>query len=143
MHCTHYMRREKSGLAFTTLELVQAEEQLGHSVCLREPTDPAGGPGTLLYGTEAPSDVEFIHSQMPVTSYFNGVPKFLWMHGEPLSSVGNGVSMKAIVEMAPKLDASPATLSQLLKYPKVKPGPRLLKALGYRAVTVYQKMSGK
>lgn len=105
MHCTHYMRKERSGLAFTTLELVQAEEQAGHTVCLREPTTPDLGPGPVLYGTEAPSDVEFIHSQMPVTSYFNGVPKFLWMHGEPLSSVGNGVSMKAIVDMAPKVDA--------------------------------------
>jgi glycosyltransferase involved in cell wall biosynthesis len=27
------------------------------------------------------------------------------MHGEPLSSVGNGISMKAIVDMAPKVDA--------------------------------------
>jgi glycosyltransferase involved in cell wall biosynthesis len=42
---------------------------------------------------------------MPITSNYNGVPKFLWMHGEPLSSVGNGVSMKAIVDMAPKMDA--------------------------------------
>jgi glycosyltransferase involved in cell wall biosynthesis len=99
------MRREKSGLAFTTLELVKAEEQAGHTVCLREPTTDKGMPGRLLYGHDAPSDVEFIHSQMPLTSYFNGVPKFLWMHGEPLSSVGNGVSMKAIVDMAPKVDA--------------------------------------
>jgi glycosyltransferase involved in cell wall biosynthesis len=103
---THYMKREKSGLAFTTLEMVKAEEQQGHEVCLREPTDSTGAPGVLLYGKEiAQPDVELVHSQMPFTSYFNGVPKFMFMHGEPLSSVGNGVSMKAILDLAPKLDA--------------------------------------
>jgi glycosyltransferase involved in cell wall biosynthesis len=29
----------------------------------------------------------------------------MWMHGEPLSSVGNGVSMKAIIDLAPLVDA--------------------------------------
>ena len=106
MKIGHWMRKEKSGLAFTTLELVQAEEQLGHDVFLREPTDADGLPGQLLYGQEnLDCDVECVHSQMPFTSYFSGKPKFLWMHGEPLSSVGNGVSMKAIVDMAPKVDA--------------------------------------
>lgn len=106
MNCLHWMKKEKSGLAFTTLELVKAEEQQGHAVCLREPTDKEGFPGAVLYGTpEMSPDVEFVHSQMPLTSYFTPAPKFLWMHGEPLSSVGNGVSMKAIVDMAPKVDA--------------------------------------
>jgi glycosyltransferase involved in cell wall biosynthesis len=106
MRIGHWMRREKSGLAFTTLELVQAEEKRGHSVFLREPTDEQGLPGKLLYGQESTDcDVECVHSQMPLTSYFSRRPKFLWMHGEPLSSVGNGVSMKAIVDMAPKVDA--------------------------------------
>lgn len=106
MNITHYMRREKSGLAFTTLEIVQAEEKLGHGVLLREPTNDEGLPGTVLYGDkDLACDVECIHSQMPLTSYFTPTPKFLWMHGEPLSSVGNGVSMKAIVDMAPKVDA--------------------------------------
>ncbi len=105
MNIEHFMRREKSGLAFTTLELVQAEEQQGHGVCLREPTDADGMPGAILYGQAGTSDVECIHSQMPFTSYHNNVPKFLWMHGEPLSSVGNGISMKAIVDMASKVEA--------------------------------------
>lgn len=43
-------------------------------------------------------------------------------------------------QLAPKLDASPATLSLLLTQAKMKPGPRLLRALGYRAVTVYAKV---
>jgi glycosyltransferase involved in cell wall biosynthesis len=99
------MKQEKSGLAFTTLELVQAEEHQGHGVLLREPTDKEGAAGTVLYGKpDLVPDVECIHSQMPLTSYFNGTPKAMWMHGEPLSSVGNGVSMKAIIDMAPKVD---------------------------------------
>jgi glycosyltransferase involved in cell wall biosynthesis len=102
----HWMRKEKSGLAFTTLELVQAEVKQGHEVFLREPTNKEVGPGDLLYGdADLSSDVECIHSQMPLTSYFSRTPKFMWMHGEPLSSVGNGVSMKAIVDLAPKIDA--------------------------------------
>jgi len=100
------MRKEKSGLAFTTLEIVQAEMKRGHQVFLREPSDAEGQPGALLYGSEElGADVECVHSQMPLSSYFTTTPKFLWMHGEPLSSVGNGVSMKAIVDMAPKVDA--------------------------------------
>jgi glycosyltransferase involved in cell wall biosynthesis len=106
MKLLHWMRREKSGLAFTTLEVVQAEERQGHAVCLREPTDAVGGPGALLYGDPNHAfDVECVHSQMPITSYHNRRPKFLWMHGEPLSSVGNGVSMRAIVDMASRVDA--------------------------------------
>lgn len=106
MNLVHYMRKEKSGLAFSTLELVQAEEALGHTVCLREPTDDKAFPGAVLYGDgDMVPDVECVHSQMPITSWFTKTPKFLWMHGEPLSSVGNGVSMRAIVDMAPKVDA--------------------------------------
>jgi glycosyltransferase involved in cell wall biosynthesis len=106
MKIGHWMKREKSGLAFTTLELVQAEEKQGHAVFLRQPTDAEGLPGSLLYGdSDLSCDVEAIHSQMPLTSYYSRRPKALWMHGEPLSSVGNGVSMKAIVDMAPKVDA--------------------------------------
>jgi glycosyltransferase involved in cell wall biosynthesis len=106
MNIAHWMRKEKSGLAFTTLELVQAEEKQGHGVCVREPSDKEGGPGAALYGSpDMAPDVECVHSQMPITSYHNGKPKFLWCHGEPLSSVSNGVSMKAILDMAPKIDA--------------------------------------
>jgi glycosyltransferase involved in cell wall biosynthesis len=111
------MRKEKSGLAFTTLELVQAEEQQGHGVLLREPTNKTGMPGQVLYGqSDLSPDVECVHSQMPLTSYFGKVPKFLWMHGEPLSSVANGISMKAIVDMAPKVDAFIAMRTEELRY---------------------------
>ena len=100
MNLMHFMRKEVSGLAFTTLELVGAEEQLGHVACIKEPS------GDVLYGRDTgQSDVEVIHSQLPITSYQNRQPRFMWMHGEPLSSVGNGVSMRAIVDLAPKTDA--------------------------------------
>jgi glycosyltransferase involved in cell wall biosynthesis len=96
----HWMRREVSGLAFTTLELVAAEEKLGHTVCVREPH------GEVLYGRDDGNwDVELIHSQLPVDSYHNGKPRFVWCHGEPISSVGNGVSMKALIDLAPLCDA--------------------------------------
>jgi glycosyltransferase involved in cell wall biosynthesis len=95
------MRKERSGLAFTTLEIVAAEEKQGHTVCVREPSS-----GDVLYGNSIDKpDVELIHSQINMACYHNGTPKFLFCHGEPLSSVGNGVSMKAIVDLAPICDA--------------------------------------
>lgn len=100
MRLIHFMRRERSGLAFTTLELVAAEEKLGHTVCIREPH------GDVLYGSDRGEwDVELIHSQLPIDSYHNGKPRFVWTHGEPISSVGNGVSMKALIDLAPLCDA--------------------------------------
>lgn len=96
----HYVKKENSGLFRTTLELANYEEKQGHGVCLREPQAEAP-----IYGTMREPDVELIHSQMPITRYHDGKPKFMWMHGEPLSSVGNGVSMKAIVDLAPAMDA--------------------------------------
>lgn len=117
MNITSYMRREKSGLAFTTLELVKAAQGLGHQVCLREPTDSIGAAGKMLYGVpDLVPDVETIHSQLPLTSYFNDVPKFFWCHGEPISSVGNGVSMKAIIGLAPKVDAFIAMRQEEVAY---------------------------
>lgn len=58
-----------------------------------------------LYGRSDDPDVECIHSQISIHSYHNNKPKFMWMHGEPLSSVANGVSMKAIVDLAPMCEA--------------------------------------
>jgi len=107
----HFMKKETSGLAFTTLELVVAEEKAGHKVCLREPT------GGIIYGTDdGDHDVELIHSQLPITSYHNGKPRFLWCHGEPLSSVGNGVSMKAILDLASRCDAFIAMRQEEMAY---------------------------
>ncbi len=101
MKLRHWMKRERSGLAFSTLELVKAEEQQGHGVEIREPS----GDGTPIYGAVDRPDVHVIHSQIGMETYFDRIPKFLWTHGEGLSSVGNGVSMRAIVDLAPLCEA--------------------------------------
>lgn len=102
MRLCHWMKREVSGLAFTTLEICKEEERQGHQVCIREPS------GNVLYGVPFPNDdydVDLIHSQFPITQYNSSKPKFLWCHGEPISSVGNGVSMKACLDLAQQCDA--------------------------------------
>jgi len=100
MNLLHWMKKEKSGLAVSTLELAAYEERRGHSVCIRQPGEDA-----LIYGREKKPDVHLVHSQIHPRTYHDGVPKIMWMHGEPLSSVGNGTSMKAIVDLAPAMDA--------------------------------------
>ncbi len=99
MNIKHWVRKENSGLFRTTLELAEAEERQGHEVTLVQPTEEK-----IFYGNGHEPDIELVHSQMSVNSYYNGKPKGMWMHGEPLSSVGNKVSMKAIVDMAPKME---------------------------------------
>jgi len=95
-----WMKKENSGLARTTLELAKYTERAGHSVCVKEPGD-----GKVLYGMARDPDLHTIHSQLNPDAFFDKKPKMMWMHGEPLSSVGNGVSMKAICDLAPKVDA--------------------------------------
>ena len=93
------MKKEVSGLAFSTLEIAKYEERLGHQVCIREPN------GKILHGEQFTPDLHLIHSQIDPATYQDGIPKIMWMHGEPLSSVGNGISMKAIVDLASICDA--------------------------------------
>ena len=100
MNLLHWMKKERSGLATSTLELAEYEERQGHSVCIRQP-----GEDSLIYGHEGTPDIHLVHSQINPRTYHDGIPKVMWMHGEPLSSVGNGVSMKAIVDLAPAMDA--------------------------------------
>jgi glycosyltransferase involved in cell wall biosynthesis len=105
----HFMKKESSGLARTTLELCAAEEALGHEVIIQEPQ------GGLIHGKPTgEADVYIIHSQFEMTRYHDtkaelGIevsrPVVMVMHGEPLSSVGNGISMKAIIDLAPLCDA--------------------------------------
>lgn len=102
MNITHFVRKENSGLFMSTVELADYELKAGHDVTLRQPTEENGQP---FYGNGDEPDVELVHSQLTVNSYFNDKPRFMWMHGEPLSSVGNKVSMKAIVDLASKMDA--------------------------------------
>lgn len=100
MHITSWMKKEDSGLARTTLELVKATEALGHPVCLRQPGD-----GMPIYHPSEQVDLHTIHSQLHPSAYYDGKPKVLWLHGEALSSVGNGISMKAVVDLAPMCQA--------------------------------------
>lgn len=101
MKVLHYMKKEQSGLARTTLELVKYEERLGHQVILKSPGDDVA-----IYGIEGDgADIEIIHSQLPSEHYFNQTPKLMLQHGEPLSSVGNGISMKAICDLSSRVDA--------------------------------------
>lgn len=95
-----WMKKEPSGLAYTTLELAKYTALAGHSVCIKEPST-----GMPLWGKANEPDIHTIHSQLSVDAYYDRKPKVMWMHGEPLSSVGNGVSMKAICDLAPKVDA--------------------------------------
>ena len=101
MKLMHWMKKENSGLARSALEWAKYEEKAGHQVCVKQP-----GEDQIVYGVDDKNeDVHIIHSQLNVNTYYDRKPKFMVMHGEPLSSVGNGVSMKAIVDLAPKMDA--------------------------------------
>lgn len=99
MQLLHWMKKENSGLATSTLELVKYEEKAGHQVEVRQP-----GEDDVLYGGIDQADIHCVHSQLGMKAYHDGKPKVMWMHGEPLSSVGNGISMKAICDLAPSMD---------------------------------------
>jgi glycosyltransferase involved in cell wall biosynthesis len=95
------MRRENSGLAHSTLELAEEEQRQGHEIRMIEPS----GTAPLLSNFDGEPDVHCVHSQFHPSSYHDRAPRFMWMHGEPLGSVGNGISMRAIVDLAPAMDA--------------------------------------
>jgi len=99
MQILHWMKKEHSGLAATTLEWVKYEEKIGVQVEIRQP-----GEDNSLYGRVEKPDLHLIHSQLGLRAYHDGKPKIMAMHGEPLSSVGNGISMKAICDLAPTMD---------------------------------------
>jgi len=100
MNILHWMKKENSGLARSTLEIVKYEELQGCGVCIKQPTEDMP-----IYGREKDTDIHSIHSQLNPRTYYDDKPKVMWMHGEPLSSVANGVSMKAILDLAPRMDA--------------------------------------
>ncbi len=100
MNILHWMKKENSGLATTTLELAEWERRAGHSVCIKQPES-----AMPLFGRDDDIDIHSIHSQININTYHDDIPKVMWMHGEPLSSVGNGISMKAIVDLAPVCEA--------------------------------------
>lgn len=101
LNITHHMRRENSGLAHTTMEMAEIEQRLGHGIRMQEPSVD----GPMLETFDGEPDVHCIHSQLYPGNYHDNKPKFMWMHGEPLGSVGNGISMRAIVDLAPSMEA--------------------------------------
>jgi len=102
MKISHHMRRENSGLVHTTLEIVEEEQRQGHGIRVVEPSNGV----TAMFETfDGLPDVHAIHSQLSAHTYHDKVPKIMWMHGEPLGSVGNGISMRAIVDLAPSCEA--------------------------------------
>lgn len=103
MKILHWMKKENSGLVRSTLELAKYEERQGHEVMIKQP-----GEDQVVYSKtlkEENIDLHVIHSQINISTYHDNKPKVMWMHGEPLSSVGNGISMKAIVDLAPMMDS--------------------------------------
>jgi hypothetical protein len=101
VNVTHHVRRENSGLVHTTLELAEEEQRQGHGIRMQEPSVAM----PMLETFDGLPDVHCIHSQLNQSSYHDGKPKLMWMHGEPLGSVGNGVSMRAIVDLAASCEA--------------------------------------
>jgi glycosyltransferase involved in cell wall biosynthesis len=109
MRIQHFVRREVSGLYRTTIEMCKAELDFGHEVLIQEPQ------GQVVFGKlSGPADVHIIHSQYDMKAYHTNraewgievnTPVFMVQHGEPISSVGNGISMRAILDLAGMCDA--------------------------------------
>ena len=100
MKIIHWMQKEASGLVQTTLELANEEIKQGHEVCIRVPHTEES-----IFGSIDKPDIHCIHTQLGRSAYYDDIPKFLWMHGEPLTSVANRQSMRAITELAAHSDA--------------------------------------
>ena len=83
------------------MEIAEEEQRQGHNIRMQEPSVDK----PMLEDFEGPPDVHCIHSQLHPDTYHDRIPKFMWMHGEPLGSVGNGISMRAIVDLAPICEA--------------------------------------
>ena len=98
MRIVKQIRRESSGLFRTALEHTRYEERAGHQVAIREPQ------GQLLWGQDFEPDVITVHSQLAPAFYHGKAARTFICHGEPLSSVGNGISFKAILDLAPLMD---------------------------------------
>jgi glycosyltransferase involved in cell wall biosynthesis len=97
----HWVKREKSGLFKTTLELAKYEERQGHQISLRTPSD-----NKLIYGFAGDDfDIQCIHSQINPMYYKDGKPKILFLHGEPNYGILNKVSINAIMDLLPIVDA--------------------------------------
>lgn len=101
MKILHFLKKEKSGLFNTTLELVKYEERLGHKVSLRTPKD-----NKTFYGfADDDFDLICIHSQIFPYYYKDKRPKILFLHGEPDYGMMVKISTQAILDLVPICDA--------------------------------------
>jgi glycosyltransferase involved in cell wall biosynthesis len=109
MRIVHYVKKEVSGLYRTAIEICKAELEMGHEVLIQEPQ------GQVIWGKlSGPPDVHVISSQYDMRAYHStrhewgievNTPVFLLQHGEPISSVGNGISMRSVVDLSMLCDA--------------------------------------
>ena len=100
MKILHWLKKEKSGLFQTTVELAKYEEKLGHIVALREPAK-----NETFYGfRDDDFDIHCIHSQINPHYYKDGKPKILFLHGEPDYGMMNKISIQAILDMVSVID---------------------------------------
>ena len=79
MNILHWMKKENSGLARSTLEIAKYEERQGHGVCIKQPSEDMP-----IWGTDRDMQLHSIHSQLHPKAYHDNKPKVMWMHGEPL-----------------------------------------------------------
>jgi glycosyltransferase involved in cell wall biosynthesis len=109
MKIHHFVKRERSGLYRTAIEICHAEQAMGHQVVIQEPQ------GKVIYGdASSPADVHVISSQYDMKAYHStkeewgievNTPVFMVQHGEVISSVGNGISWRAILDLSTLCDA--------------------------------------
>ncbi len=144
MNIRHWVRKEESGLFHCMKELAKYEQRQGHAVCIKYPGDD-----TPYHGLDRDMEVDLIHSQLYQGTYHNELPKFCWMHGEPLGSVGNGVSMRALVDLAPLCAAFIAMRTDEYKvWKSIKPQtylvPKGIDLEAYHPIDgVVEKLSGE
>jgi glycosyltransferase involved in cell wall biosynthesis len=101
MKILHWVKKEDSGLFKTSGELAGSEEKLGHEVSIRTPSEQQ-----VLYGFTGDNfDIHCIHSQIPPIYYKDGKPKILFLHGEPDYGMMLKISVSAIMDLAPLVDA--------------------------------------
>jgi len=100
MRICHWLKKENSGLFRTTVELAKCEEQLGHTVSFRTPSE-----NQTFYGPSDDNfDIHAIHSQIHPTYYKDGKPKILFLHGEPDYGMMVKISTQAILDLIPIID---------------------------------------
>jgi len=101
MRIMHWVKKEDSGLFKTASELAGSEEKLGNEVSIRTPNEQ-----TNLYGfTDNNFDIHCIHSQLPPIFCKDGKPKILFLHGEPDYGMMLKISISAVMDLSPIVDA--------------------------------------